>query len=109
MSHLGDEQFRVVYLNAKNEVIGDDMLQEGTIDQTAVYPRKIIERALKIKAVALVLAHNHPSGNPEPSAHDRQLTRAIADAASTMDIRVHDHVIIGNGCYRSFREEGLLG
>ena len=108
MAHLGDEQFRVVYLNAKNEIIKDDVLQEGTVDQTAVYPRKIIERALNLKAVALILVHNHPSGNPEPSLQDRQLTNSIIAAAATMDIRIHDHIVIGRNGYRSFREEGIL-
>ena len=108
MAHLTDEQFRVVYLNAKNEVIKDEIVQEGTVDQTAVYPRKIIEKALQKKAVALILVHNHPSGNPEPSVQDRQLTTAIISAAATMDIRVHDHIIIGRSGYRSFREEGML-
>ncbi len=108
MAHLPDEQFRVVYLNAKNEVIKDDIVQEGTVDQTAVYPRKIIEQALQEKAVALILVHNHPSGNPEPSVQDRQLTAAIISAAGTMDIKVHDHIIIGRSGYRSFREEGIL-
>ncbi len=108
MAHLSDEQFRVVYLNAKNQIIKDEVLQEGTVDQTAVYPRKIIEKALQHKAVALILVHNHPSGNPEPSAQDRQLTGSIISAAATMDIRVHDHIIIGRSGYRSFREEGIL-
>ena len=108
MAHLPDEQFRVVYLNAKNEVITDEIMQEGTVDQTAVYPRKIIKQALHEKAVALILVHNHPSGNPEPSVQDRQLTAAIISAAGTMDIRVHDHIIIGRSGYRSFREEGIL-
>ncbi len=108
MAHLPDEQFRVVYLNAKNEVITDEIMQEGTIDQTAVYPRKIIKQALHEKAVALILVHNHPSGNPEPSVQDRQLTAAIISAAGTMDIKVHDHIIIGRSGYRSFREEGIL-
>lgn len=108
MAYLGDEQFRVVYLNAKNEILTDDVLQEGTVDQTAVYPRKIIEQALKLKAVSLILVHNHPSGNPEPSVHDRQLTSSIIAAAATMDIRIHDHIIIGRNGYRSFREEGIL-
>jgi DNA repair protein RadC len=108
MAHLHDEQFRIVYLNAKNEVLEDEMVQEGTIDQTAVYPRKIIERALQKKAAALILVHNHPSGNPEPSVQDRQLTTSIISAAATMDIRVHDHIIIGRSGYRSFREEGIL-
>ena len=108
MAHLPDEHFRVVYLNAKNEIIKDEIVQEGTIDQTAVYPRKIIEQALQKKAAALILVHNHPSGNPEPSVQDRQLTTSIISAAATMDIRVHDHIIIGRTGYRSFREEGIL-
>lgn len=108
MAHLGDEQFRVVYLNAKNEIIRDEVVQEGTVDQTAVYPRKIIERALHEKAVALILVHNHPSGNPEPSVHDRNLTSSIVSAAATFDIKVHDHIVIGRSGYRSFREEGML-
>lgn len=108
MAHLRDEQFRVVFLNAKNEIIKDEILQEGTIDQTAVYPRKIIEQALQEKAAALILVHNHPSGHPEPSVQDRQLTTAIISAAATLDIRVHDHIIIGRNGYRSFREEGFI-
>jgi DNA repair protein RadC len=108
MAHLGDEQFRVVYLNAKNEIIKDEVVQEGTVDQTAVYPRKIIERALNENAVALILVHNHPSGNPDPSVHDRNLTASIVTAAATCDIRVHDLIVIGRHGYRSFREEGLL-
>ncbi len=108
MAHLGDEQFRVVYLNAKNEIIKDEVVQEGTVDQTAVYPRKIIERALNENAVALILVHNHPSGNPEPSVHDRNLTSSIVSAAATFDIKVHDHIVIGRNGYRSFREEGML-
>ena len=108
MAHLGDEQFRVIYLNAKNEILQDEIVQEGTVDQTAVYPRKIIEQALQKKAVALILVHNHPSGNPDPSVQDRQLTESIIAAAKTFDIRVHDHIVIGRSGYRSFREEGLL-
>ncbi|MBN2106495.1 MAG: DNA repair protein RadC [Deltaproteobacteria bacterium] len=108
MAHLPDEQFRVVYLNAKNQVLADEVVQTGTVDQTAVYPRKIIERALSENAVALVLVHNHPSGSPEPSVHDRSLTASIVSAAATLDIRVHDHIVIGRNGYRSFREEGLL-
>jgi DNA repair protein RadC len=108
MAHLCDEQFRVVYLNAKNEIIKDEVVQEGTVDQTVVYPRKIIERALNEKAVAIILVHNHPSGNPDPSVHDRNLTSSIVSAAATFDIKVHDHIVIGRNGYRSFREEGML-
>jgi DNA repair protein RadC len=108
MAHLPDEQFRVVYLNAKNQVLADEVVQTGTVDQTAVYPRKIIELALQQNAVAIILVHNHPSGNPDPSVHDRNLTASIVSAAATVDIRVHDHIVIGRHGYRSFREEGLL-
>jgi DNA repair protein RadC len=108
MAHLAHEQFRVVYLNAKNEILADEIVQQGTVDQTAVYPRKIIERALQQNAVAMILVHNHPSGNPDPSVQDRQLTESIIAAAKTFDIRVHDHIVIGRSSYRSFREEGLL-
>lgn len=108
MAHQGDEQFRVIYLNAKNEIIHDEIIQEGTVDQTAVYPRKIMEHALKEKAVALIFVHNHPSGNPEPSAHDRDLTRTLIKAAEPFAITIHDHIIIGKKGFFSFREEGLI-
>jgi DNA repair protein RadC len=108
MAGLGEEQFRVIYLNAKNEVITDDVAQEGTVDQAAIYPRKIMERALRQKAVSLIFVHNHPSGNPLPSSHDKALTRKLIQAASALSVKVHDHVIIGRNGYFSFREEGLL-
>lgn len=108
MACLKDEHFKVFHLNAKNEIIHDETLQEGTVDQTAVYPRKIIERALKHKAVALIFVHNHPSGSPQPSSHDKNLTRSLMKAAATMDIKVHDHLIIARDGYFSFNEEGLI-
>ncbi len=108
MAHQDNEQFRIFYLNAKNEVLHDEVIQEGTIDQTAVYPRKIIEHALHNKAVSLICAHNHPSGDPEPSSHDRRLTRNLVEAASTLGITIHDHIVIGKKGYYSFRENGLL-
>ncbi|MFC1591767.1 DNA repair protein RadC [Thermodesulfobacteriota bacterium] len=109
MAHLGDEQFRVFYLNAKNEILDEGVIQEGTVDQTAVYPRKIMERALQAKAVALICVHNHPSGYPDPSRHDAHLTKTIHAAAKMFGIRLHDHVIIARHGYYSFREEGHLG
>ncbi len=108
MAYLGDEQFRVMFLNSKNELIHEQIVQEGTVDQTAVYPRKIIELALQQKAVSLIFFHNHPSGNPAPSDYDRKLTEALVKAAKALDIRVHDHVIIGKAGYYSFKEEGLM-
>jgi DNA repair protein RadC len=108
MSGLENEQFRVIYLNTKNEVIADEMLQEGTIDQSAVYPRKIIECALKKRASALIFVHNHPSGSPEPSTHDKNLTDMLIQVSDTMGIKVHDHIVIGKQGYFSFREEGCI-
>ncbi len=108
MASLRDEQFRMVYLNAKNEMLHDEIIQEGTVDQTAVYPRKIVERALAAGAVSVILVHNHPSGDPDPSAHDRRLTEALVAATKLLSIRVHDHIIIGRYGYYSFAENGVL-
>ena len=98
----------VIYLSTKNEVIEVETLEEGTINQTAVYPRKIIEGALKHNASALIFVHNHPSGDPTPSKTDRQLTEDLKRAASTIDITVHDHIIIGRNSHFSGRENGWL-
>jgi DNA repair protein RadC len=108
MAGLGDEQFRVIYLNTKNEIIADEPLQEGTVDQSAVYPRKIIEHALKHGASALIFVHNHPSGSPEPSVHDKNLTDLLKQISENIGIKVHDHLIIGKQGYFSFREEGCI-
>jgi len=108
MAWLGDEQFRVIHLNSKNEILHEETVQEGTVDQTAVYPRKIMERALKQKAVSLIFVHNHPSGSPVPSVHDKTLTQALIKAAKTLNINVHDHIIIAKSGYYSFREEGII-
>jgi len=108
MAPLHDEQFRVVYLNAKNEMLRDEIIQEGTVDQTAVYPRKIVERALSAGAVSVILVHNHPSGDPAPSAHDTRLTEALIQATKLLSIRVHDHIIIGRYGFYSFAENGRL-
>jgi DNA repair protein RadC len=108
MAGQSDEQFRIIYLNAKNEVLDDELLQEGTVDQSAVYPRKIIERALQQKAVALILVHNHPSGNPDPSPHDRHLTTMLIQLSESLGLKIHDHIIIGRNDYFSFRESGCM-
>ena len=108
MSGLTNEAFMVIYMNVKNEVIEHTLLQEGTVDKVAVYPRRIIESALSHHASALILIHNHPSGNTTPSAEDRVLTQEIAEAASTLDIKVLDHLIVGKEGYFSFMENGLL-
>ena len=98
----------IIYLTTKNELIETEVLEEGTINQTAVYPRKVIEGALRHNASALIFVHNHPSGDPTPSQTDRQLTDALEKAALTIDITVHDHIIIGKNTHFSGREHGWL-
>lgn len=108
LSGMTNEAFMVIYLNVKNEVIDYTLLHEGTVDNVAVYPRRIIESALSRNSAGIVLVHNHPSGNPGPSREDRALTSEIADVAKTLDIRVLDHIIVGKDGYYSFMEQGLL-
>jgi DNA repair protein RadC len=108
MGWLKDEQFRMIYLNTRNQVIEEEVLQEGTVDQTVVYPRKVMERAIRLKATALILVHNHPGGSPRPSPEDRELTRTLAQAAKNLQIKVHDHLIIGREGHFSFLENNLL-
>jgi DNA repair protein RadC len=108
MGGLKDEQFRLIYLNTRNRVIEEEVLQEGTVDQTAVYPRKVLERAIRFKATALIMVHNHPSGSAQPSAEDRELTRNLVQAAGNLQIKVHDHLIIGRDSHFSFLENNIL-
>ena len=103
-----NEQFMVIYLSAKNELIETEILEEGTVNQTAVYPRKVMVGALRHNASALIFVHNHPSGDPSPSQADRRLTEALEKAALTIDIVVHDHIIIGRNTHFSGRENGWL-
>ncbi|MGB0749671.1 MAG: RadC family protein [Magnetospiraceae bacterium] len=102
------EQFRILFLNRRNELIADEVQQTGTVDHTPVYPREVIKRALELGATALILVHNHPSGDPEPSKDDIEITREVIDAGEKMDIVVHDHVIVARGGISSFRAMGLL-
>src|SRR3989304_6250057 len=102
------EKFLAIYLNAKNEILSIETLQEGTIDQTAVYPRKAMERALRHNAKSVIYVHNHPTGPSSPSKSDRELTRNLNSAAKTMDIIVHDHIIIGRNTHVSCKELGWL-
>ena len=104
-----NEKFMVLYLTTKNELIDTEILEEGTINQTAVYPRKVVEGALKHNASALIFVHNHPSGDPTPSRTDKKLTEALVDAAHAIDVTVHDHIIIGKNSHFSGREDGWLG
>jgi len=103
------EQFRVLFLDVRNRLIADEPQGRGTVDHTPVYPREVVKRALELHATALILVHNHPSGDPSPSGADREMTREIAQAARALGITLHDHVVVGNGRWLSFRQEGLLG
>ncbi|CTQ32596.1 DNA repair protein RadC [Jannaschia rubra] len=108
MAHQGVERFRVLYLDRKNVLIADEELAEGTVDHVPVYPREVVKRALALNASALILVHNHPSGDPTPSEADVTMTHAIRDAAQILGIVLHDHLIIGKAAEVSFRSEGLL-
>ncbi|MEN8708387.1 MAG: DNA repair protein RadC [Paracoccaceae bacterium] len=108
MSHRETEQFRVLYLNRKNILILDEAQGEGSIDHVPVYPRNIVKRALEVKASAIILVHNHPSGDPTPSPQDIDMTRQVAEAAAPLGITLHDHLVIGASTEISFRTEGYL-
>jgi len=108
MAHLTRERVRVLFLNAKNMLISDDVMSEGSVDQAAIYTRQVIKRALDLGAVSLILVHNHPSGNPQPSKQDIQITREIIEAGKRLGIGVHDHIIIGLDGHSSMRSMGLI-
>lgn len=108
MRDLKKELFKVLYLNSQNQIIETEDLFEGTVNSSAISPREVIEGAIKHKAVSLVFVHNHPSGAPEPSQNDKQLTRDLVYAAAIIQIKVLDHVIIGDNRYFSFAGEGLI-
>jgi len=103
-----DEAFLVIYLDAKNKILRYEIEQEGTVNQAVVYPRKVIEGALRLGASGLILVHNHPSGETSPSTHDINLTSEIAKAAAPMDIKVLDHIIVGRKDFFSFKDEGII-
>jgi DNA repair protein RadC len=103
-----DEEFCVIYLDAQNQIIEFETIQRGVVNQAVVYPRQVLESALKKKASAIILAHNHPSGHVRPSDADIRLTKTIQETAKVLDILVHDHIIIGENRFFSFREEGLM-
>ncbi len=102
------EQFRVLFLDKRNRLLADEAQARGTVDHTPVYPREVIKRALELHANALILVHNHPSGDPTPSDDDIEMTRQVKAAAQMMSIVLHDHIIIGNGRWVSFRKKRLL-
>lgn len=102
------EQFRVLFLDRKNHLIADEPGTRGTVDQTPVYPREVVKRALELGASAVILVHNHPSGDPTPSKADIQMTRDVSEAAERLGIVIHDHVIITRSGHASFKSKGLL-
>jgi DNA repair protein RadC len=108
MARSQREEFRVLFLDRKNILIADEVQSAGTIDHTPVYPREIVKRALELAASALILVHNHPSGDPTPSRADIEMTRQIQDAAKPLGIAVHDHLVIGRSGHASFKSLGLL-
>ncbi|WP_108883032.1 RadC family protein [Anderseniella sp. Alg231-50] len=108
MAYDDREQFRLLFLDRKNVLIADEMQQRGTVDHTPVYPREVIKRALELSASAIILVHNHPSGDPTPSQTDIDMTRQIVDAAAKLTITVHDHIIIGRSGHTSFKALKLI-
>jgi DNA repair protein RadC len=108
MAHHAVERFRVLHLNARNMLVRDEVMSEGSIDQAAVYVREVIRRALDIGSAAIILVHNHPSGDPAPSRADIDITKAIAAAGKPLGIAVHDHLIIGTQGHASLRAQGLV-
>ena len=108
MAHLTVERVRVLYLNTQNRLILDHHVGDGSVDEAAIHPREVIRKALEIGATALILVHNHPSGLPEPSKADIQITGRIAEAGRLLGVTVHDHVIIGREGHVSLRSKGLV-
>jgi len=108
MAHETTEQLRLLFLDRKNALISDEVQQRGTIDHTPAYPREIVRRALELGAQAVILVHNHPAGDPNPSRDDIFMTKEVVRAASALGVIVHDHLIIARGQTTSFKALGLL-
>jgi DNA repair protein RadC len=108
MAFADKEQFRLLFLDKSNQLIADEIQQTGTVDHTPVYPREVIKRALELSATALVLVHNHPSGDPTPSQADIQMTKAIVQIATPLGISVHDHIIVGKNGHASLKGMKLI-
>jgi DNA repair protein RadC len=102
------EQFRILFLDKRNQIIADEVQQAGTVDHTPVYVREVVKRALELSSTAIVLVHNHPSGDPTPSRADIEMTKQIVVAAKNLGIVVHDHIIVGKQGHASFRGLGLI-
>lgn len=108
MRRLESEVFHILFLDRKNNLIADERQQTGTVDHTPVYPREVVKRALELSASAVILVHNHPSGDPTPSADDIEMTKRVVEAGRALGITVHDHVIIGKNRHASFKSLGIL-
>ena len=108
MAYEPVERLRILFLNKKNRLIADEVQQSGTVDHTPVYPREVVKRALELSATALILVHNHPSGDPTPSSADIQMTKTLVEVAKPLGIQVHDHIIVGKGGHASFRGLHLI-
>lgn len=108
MAFLTVERVRVLHLNTRNQLLRDDHMGDGSVDQAAIYTREVIKRAIELGSASLILVHNHPSGDPSPSRQDIEITRQIVDAGKRLGIAVHDHIIIGEKGHASLRAQGLL-
>ena len=108
LAHAPREQFRVLFLDKKNQLIADETMNEGTVDHAPVYPREVARRALELSASAVILVHNHPSGDPTPSAADIDMTRQVVEAGRVLKIAVHDHLVVGREGVASFKALGLI-
>ena len=108
MGFEAKEQFRILFLDKRNQIIADEVQQKGTVDHTPVYVREVVKRALELSATAIVLVHNHPSGDPTPSRADIEMTKQIVASAKNLGIVVHDHIIVGRQGHASFRGLGLI-
>lgn len=108
LAHEPTERFHILFLDRKNVLIADEEQQRGTVDHTPVYPREVVKRALELGASAIIMVHNHPSGDPTPSKADIAMTREVAKAAETLGLTVHDHIVIGRAGHASFKGMGLL-
>ena len=108
LAHEAREQFRVLFLDKKNQLIADEVQNHGTVDHAPVYPREVMRRALELSASAIILVHNHPSGDPTPSSADVDMTRQVVEAGRALRIAVHDHLVVGRDGVASFKALGLM-
>ena len=108
LQHEPREQFRVLYLDKKNQLILDEIQNRGTVDHAPVYPREVVRRALELSASSMIIVHNHPSGDPTPSRADIEMTKQVVLAAKSLSVEVHDHLIVGRDGVASFKQLGLM-